>query len=196
MALLILAAGGSIRMGEPKQLLPLGDSTILGTVIETAKKSGVKNCYCVLGANASMISSEITEEGIEFIYNPLWEVGLASSIKAGVEHLQKLENPPEAILIVLADQPKITTAHLNQFISIANANKNCIVAASYEDKKGVPALFPAVFYDKLLSLEGDKGASNMLNSEAVDLIGIPLEKALFDIDTMADYKAFLKTQNV
>ena len=183
-------------MGVPKQLLPLGNSTILGTVIENAINSEATNCYCILGANADLIRLEVTSEEIEIIENPQWKNGLSSSIKVGLEHLLKLQKPPESILIVLGDQPNISSSHLNEIIAMATSNPETIVAANYDKKNGVPALFPAVFYSELMALEGDKGASNYLNSEGTKIISIPFGNALIDIDTMQDYEAFLKNQSL
>lgn len=189
-AVLILAAGKSSRMGFTKQLLKVGTKTLLERAIEAAKKSKATTLFCVLGANLDEIKSAISTENIEFIINKNYEKGLSSSIVAGISFIEKNENNFDSVLITLADQPKVDSAYLNQLIETFNSNSEKVIASKYDHKIGVPAIFPKIFFKKLLLLEGDKGAKNLLNSKLENVLAIVSDK-LLDIDTQEDYKNYI-----
>jgi molybdenum cofactor cytidylyltransferase len=189
-AILILAAGNSSRMGTPKQLLAVGDTTLLGVAIQNALKSNAQNMFCVLGANAKTIEPTISQYNIETIINPDYQKGLSSSIIRGVEELLNFD----AILITLSDQPKVDSEYLNQMISEYKNNPHPIIASLYDGIMGVPALFPKHYYPELLKLEGDKGAKQLLNSRDILIKTMKSSVNLLDIDTPEDYQKFLKKQ--
>lgn len=184
-AILILAAGTSSRMGTSKQLLPIGDTTLLGLSIENALKTNANEVFCVLGANAALIQKETDKYPVKVIFNTNYESGLSSSIVAGIKELKTYD----AVLIMLADQPKVDTHYLNELITSCKENPTKIIASNYGKKVGVPAIFPKAFYAELLQLKGDKGARDFLQSEK-DIIKL-LPKSLLDIDTQDDYHDFL-----
>jgi molybdenum cofactor cytidylyltransferase len=189
-AILLLAAGSSSRMGVAKQLLPIGEMTLLGIVIETALQSNANKVYCVLGANAEVIKQLISKYNIESIFNPNYKTGLSSSIVAGIEHF-KTQNF-DAVLIVLGDQPLIKAEYLNEMIATFKNYKGKIIASKYNNTFGVPSIIPKIYFNQLLKLKGDKGAKDFLNSNDV----IPLEnKNLMDIDTKKEYEDYLNSIN-
>ncbi|ARV07548.1 glycosyl transferase [Polaribacter sp. SA4-10] len=189
-AVLILAAGKSSRMGFTKQLLKVGTKTLLERAIEAGKKSKATTLFCVLGANLDEIKNEISTENIEFIINKNYEKGLSSSIVTGINFIEKSQNNFDAVLITLADQPKVDSTYLNQLIETFNSNSGKIIASKYDDKIGVPAIFPKIFFKKLVLLEGDKGAKNLLNSKLENILAVVSDK-LLDIDTKEDYKNYI-----
>lgn len=184
-ATLILAAGASSRMGEPKQLLPVGSTTLLGHIIEMALQTKTDKVYCVLGAYADLIHKEITQYPIEIIANKDYKKGLSSSIIAGISMLLHYD----AVVILLADQPKIDVGYVNKLITSSYMYPNKMIASSYGSSVGVPAIFPRLFYKNLLQLEGDKGARNFL--KANDHVHAIEHNALIDIDTKEAYTHFL-----
>lgn len=183
-AILILAAGSSSRMGTPKQLLPYKSTTFLGYTIEQAKQSRADATFCVLGANAEPIKKSIESYQIETIYNPDFKNGLSSSIVVGVKELQ---HNFDTILIMLADQPNINFNYLNKLIKTSVENPSKIIASNYQNKIGVPAIFPKKYFNHLLELKRDKGARNILNNNKSDIIKMPPFN-LTDIDTKEDYQ--------
>ncbi|WP_299124368.1 nucleotidyltransferase family protein [uncultured Winogradskyella sp.] len=190
-AILILAAGSSTRMNSAKQLLPVGNTTLLGIVIENALQSDANKVYCVLGANLKAIEKSISKYSIETIFNPEYKSGLSSSIVTGIQHIsnQKLD----AIILLLGDQPFIKTQYINSMITSYKNHYGKIVASTYTKTYGVPAIIPKNHFDKLLMLKGDKGAKAFLNSNEQDVI--PLDDAnLVDIDTIEDYEELLNSK--
>ncbi len=186
-ALLILAAGKSSRMGDIKQLLPYKETCILGKVIESALESEEKDIHVVLGANASVIKNKIKKYPIKYIINENYERGLSSSILCGIKTLSSYD----AVLISLGDQPKIDAIYLNKMISFFKKNKNCIVTSEYDDFNGVPAIFPKLFYTDLLKIKGDKGAKQLLNSKLNYIKSMGSSEKLLDIDTPEDYQKLI-----
>ncbi|XMO87185.1 nucleotidyltransferase family protein [Algibacter sp. AS12] len=189
-ALVILAAGQGSRMGGIKQLLPYKNSTLLQYVIKQTLVSNAGHVSCVLGANAQVLEKALTGSNVTIINNPKWELGLSSSISVAVSYLKTLKRLPEGVLLLLADQPQVESNYINEIIDCFKNNKGKIVASNYENGKGVPALFPAVYYDELITLKGDKGAKLFLMKNDESVIGLtPNSKTiLFDVDTPEDYK--------
>ncbi|ULC59067.1 nucleotidyltransferase family protein [Flaviramulus sp. BrNp1-15] len=193
-SVLILAAGNASRMGRIKQLLPYNNSTLLQVAINNALASKANDVHCVLGANSEIIQKEIKADKVTFINNPNWQEGLSSSIVAGVEYLKTLKEETDAIMIMLADQPKVDKYYLNELIDLFKKNENKIIASIYKNRKGVPAIFPSTHFNELLQLKGDKGANLLLNNSDQDVISpdLNINNILKDIDTPEDYKRFIK----
>jgi len=189
-AILILGAGSSTRMGKPKQTLSIGKTTLLGLSIENALQANAKNVYCVLGANAEIIIQSISKYNIEVIINDNHKKGLSSSIVSGIQHIQ--DKNFDAVLIMLADQPHVDFNYLNTLIQSFEKNPTKVSASKYKKNNGVPAIFPKALYQQLLKLKEDKGAKDFLNTHKTEVISIQSDK-LLDIDTQDDYQNFLKS---
>jgi len=189
-AIVILSAGRSTRMGTAKQLLAIGDTTLLGLSIIHAQKCNANQVICVLGADAEIIKDSISSYEIDIITNYNHKEGLSSSI---VESVNYLENKNiDAVLIMLADQPKVDSKYLNLLIDSFEKNPTKITASAYDQNIGVPAIFPKKHFKQLQKLKGDKGAKDFLNAHYKEIISIRNEK-LIDIDTKEDYLNFLKS---
>jgi molybdenum cofactor cytidylyltransferase len=188
-AILILAAGKSSRMGEAKQLLKLGATSLIQRSIETALDASCEKVYCVLGAYYKTIKAHIANYPVEVIYNPNFELGLSSSIKAGLNVLS--EQGIEAVMILLADQPGVTSAHLNALLKAYRSKPLHPVATSYKDGLGVPAVFPKNYFKPLKALSGDQGARVLLARTSPHISHIPFHD-LTDIDTPEDYRNLLQ----
>lgn len=188
-AILILAAGKSSRMGSTKQLLSYKKTTLLGWAIEQAKQSKANTVFCVLGANSEIIEKSIENYLVETIYNVDYNNGLSTSIIAGINHLK--DKNFDSVLIMLADQPNVTTDYLNQLIITSEENNSKIVVSNYGNKMGVPALFPKQYFNKLINLKGDNGAKDFLKMHLSEIIKMSTFN-LIDIDTREDYKNLVK----
>lgn len=188
-AILILAAGTSTRMGTAKQLLPVRDKTLLGLTIENAINSKANQVFCVLGANAETIEQSIKKYTIEIINNSNYKNGLSSSITEGIIYI--ITRNFDAVLIALGDQPKVESNYLNTLIDSFKNNPTQISASNYSNNAGVPAIFPKHYFEQLKHLKGDKGARELLNSHKDDIILFKTNQ-LIDIDTKQDYDNLLK----
>ena len=186
-AILILAAGSSSRMGKAKQLLPYKHTTLLGWSIEQAQRSKADEVICMLGANVEEIRQSIKSYNIKTIYNQNYKEGLGSSIVNGIKELQD----KDAVFVILADQPKITSVSLDKFLAQSNENPSKIVVSNYGKKVGVPAIFPKKYFEELKNLQGDKGARDFLNQLSEEIIKINTID-LVDIDTQDDYQNLIQ----
>lgn len=188
-ATLILAAGSSSRMGSPKQLLSVGNTTLLGTVIEKILLLNNNSIYCILGANADTIQKSITKYDLTILINSNYKNGLSSSIVSGIQHIKNLDY--DAVLIVLGDQPNIQIDYFEKIIEKWKNSQDFIIASNYTSRKGVPALFPKKYFTLMENLEGDKGASKLLNSDEFPIFTMDSNIDLFDVDTQKDYQTLI-----
>ncbi|WP_394748805.1 nucleotidyltransferase family protein [Spongiimicrobium salis] len=187
-AILILAAGSSTRMGTPKQILPWGDTTLLGNAIRSAQGTGIKDIYVVLGANAPQILEINPIKDIHFLTNSNWKEGLGTSIATGMRYFQEANKNYRGVLVMLGDQPLIDTTYLNKMITTFTLTKNSIVCTAYDEKKGVPALFDQVYFKEMILLSKDYGAKEILHANKKKLLALNALGKAVDLDTMEAYK--------
>jgi molybdenum cofactor cytidylyltransferase len=185
-ALIILAAGGSTRLGRPKQLLPYKDGNLLRHSVETALASRCRPIVVVLGSHADDCLDTIADLPIRATINDQWEAGLGTSIAAGLELLEKDRGNPDAALLMLCDQPHLTAEHLNRLVETHLGGAE-IAASEYEGSAGVPALFARSFFNELASLDPAHGAKPLIAKYADRVAYIPFPEGRVDIDTPADY---------
>lgn len=189
--LVILAAGESSRLGEPKQKVLFKGKTLLQRTVDTALHSACRPVIIVLGAYANEIQSEIESEGVIIYHNPHWEEGMASSIRSGIEVLEKTESEASDVIIMVCDQPFVDTTLLDFMINKKAITGKEIIACSYKNTLGVPVLFDKKFFPDLLSLEGEEGAKKLIMKHKESVADIPFPPGSFDIDTTDDYEALI-----
>ena len=191
-AVLIPAAGNSSRMGRPKQLLPWKESTLLGKCIHIAK-SITDKIVIVNGAYKEEIEAEVKKFNVETVHNLNWREGIGNSIAFGVNHIVEKYQGIDGILIVLPDQPFVTTVYLKAMVEMFSDYHNSILATQYNRMNhGVPVMFPKRYFEELKKLTGDKGAKTILEKYNDNVVSITPEFKLKDIDTVDDYQDLLK----
>jgi molybdenum cofactor cytidylyltransferase len=183
-SILILAAGSSSRLGQPKQLVIFEEQTLIERIIQTALSVSEK-VSVVLGANIDLIKPrlEAFTDRINIIENPKWQEGMGTSISLGVE---KLASKSDGILILLTDQPLISQVLLQKMMQTFAERKFPIVACNYGEQLGVPILFDKSFFPELMSLKGEQGARIFLQNYSEKIASISFRDGLFDIDTPFD----------
>ncbi|MDG1697897.1 MAG: nucleotidyltransferase family protein [Polaribacter sp.] len=193
LVVLILAAGSSSRMGSIKQLLSINEKTLLQHTLDLSIKIKSTKTLCILGAHAEEIMQKVEGKKIEFVINRNHKLGLSSSIIRGIEHLQEKKTSFDGLFILLADQPAIKIDYYDEMMRLFLKNKKKIIASTYENGPGVPAIFPAVFTKDLLQITGDKGAKEFLQKNKNKTLSPQTPVNLLDIDTPKDYKHFIGT---
>ena len=184
---IILAAGASRRLGQPKQLVCIGDETLLGRTVRVAMESDVGPVFVVLGAHRERIADEVDLTGVHAVFNPDWERGIASSIGAGIVALQQELPDATAALLMVCDQPRLTAAHLRELTAVFDAGAGpAIVASAYAGIAGIPAIFPASEFEALLDLRGDEGARRVMRNPRCLLETVSFDGGEVDVDTLAD----------
>lgn len=196
LAVLIIAGGNSSRLGQPKQLVKFNGKSLIQKTIQLARevhhsKHQLHDIVCVLGFQYQSILDTLQLDQEIIIRNSQWEIGMGTSIAAGI---QSLKNQADAVLILLCDQYLLTLADVNQLTASweeNNLNEKMIIASQYQcqtSKKtilGAPAIFPKFYFDQLSQLT-DKGARKILNNYSVQVIATPLKNSAFDLDTPQD----------
>lgn len=178
--ILILAAGASSRLGQPKQLVKLGGRPALHIVISNAVAVAGHDVTVVLGANARDMTYLLDRTSASWVVNRDWAEGMASSIRAGLASL-----PPacEAVLILLGDQVGVTADDLKRLVNAWKGNEGSIAASVYDRQIGVPAIFPYFCFSELAELRGDRGARSILERNRDRLIRVAMPSAAIDLDT-------------
>jgi molybdenum cofactor cytidylyltransferase len=184
---ILLAAGASTRMGCVKLLLPWKNSTLLEHSIEQLKESEIDFFVVVLGANQDIMREKVNFDGIDVVVNSQWRKGMATSIASGVSFLLKKKPEIQSVLVALADQPLLDYKYYNNLIDKFLISKNKIVASSYSDAMGVPAIFDRDYFDDLLNLEGSQGARSLLRGGSVKVTPVNAGELALDLDTRETY---------
>ncbi|NQY21216.1 MAG: nucleotidyltransferase family protein [Campylobacteraceae bacterium] len=178
-AVLILAAGTSSRLGQAKQLVTYQNISLLENACNKALNIS-NNVFVVLGAKQIECQEKIKNLNVKVVINNEYKEGLASSIKAGIQELLEYEQ----VLIMLCDQPFIPFSHFDKIINESKGNTK-IICSCYNNKLAVPALFSKVHFLSLLQLNGDKGAKGIIETSEHKYISLNNDLA-FDIDTNLD----------
>jgi molybdenum cofactor cytidylyltransferase len=187
-AIVILAAGMSARMGSPKQLLSYKNKNLLRHTVDEALATGCESVFVVLGANLDLLRNELRDKPVSVIENKHWQEGTASSICSALEKIAGTILRPDSIIFMVCDQPYVSSSLLLSLVAKRQETKMPIVASSYEDKLGTPALFHRSMFPALMELTGDKGARKLIadNMERVATVSFP--QGITDIDTKEDYE--------
>lgn len=187
-AVLILAAGASRRLGRPKQQLVFHEHTLLDRMMLTATSLKAGPVVVVLSNDADTA----IPDGVIPVMNHQWEEGMASSIRCGIERLQRDFPSIETVIIAVCDQPYVSVDLLEALIQMHEQTKHPMIACAYADTIGTPVLFHQSLFHELLQLKGDKGARQLLNKNQhrVGLVNFPLGN--IDIDTEEDYVRLIK----
>jgi len=191
----ILAGGQSKRLGSPKQLLQVEGTTLLERTISAAQELGDGPVVVVLGAHAELILPEVRQAGIEVILNTDWQEGMASSLRAGIRHVEARHPQIDGILFLVCDQPFLQADLLQRLINLQASADLPVAACRYGDRLGTPALFHQSVFSLLLDLKGDTGARKLLEGMADQVAVLDFEKGIYDIDTREDYERLLIYKN-
>jgi molybdenum cofactor cytidylyltransferase len=185
-ACVLLAAGGSSRLGQPKQLVRRRCKPLLLHALDAARSIPIadERIVVVLGAGATSLRALLRRHAprVNVSPNPYWETGLASSLRNG---LAAAPRDAAAALVLLVDQPDVDADALRRLIAAWRRRPGMPAAAHYSSRAGVPAMLPRRTWRLMRALEGDAGARALLRgAEAVTLVAMP--EAAFDVDTPAD----------
>lgn len=183
---LVLAAGASTRLGQPKQLVRLRGRPALHIVLSNAVAVAGNAVTVVVGANASELSHLLSHSPASAIVNKQWQDGLASSLRCG---LASVPAAADAVMVVLGDQVCVTSDDLKRLLAAWKEQANVIAAAAYGQTIGVPAIFPRAFFGELAELRGDQGARRVLMRNPDRLVRVPMPNAAIDLDTPEDLAA-------
>jgi molybdenum cofactor cytidylyltransferase len=183
----VLAAGGSRRLGQPKQLLPWRGATLLDHTLGTARACGFHQLLCVLGGGADAVREQVDLSGAEVVVNDHFGEGCSSSIAAA---LGAVDPRADVLVLLLGDQPGVTPETVAALL--AGRGDAPLAACRYEDGRGHPLAFARSTFADLSSLHGDKGVWKLLDRREDDVADVPVSGVIpRDVDTWDDYHAAL-----
>jgi molybdenum cofactor cytidylyltransferase len=184
---LVLAAGGSSRLGQPKQLLPFGGATLLDHTLGVARGCGFDQLVCVLGGGACEVRATVDLEGVEVVVNEGFGSGCSSSIAAALPVVDG-----DVLVLLLGDQPGVVPASVRALVT--GRGSAALAVCRYDDGRGHPFAFARSVFPELAALHGDKGVWKLLDraGDAVVEVRVPGDVPL-DVDTWEDYEAVLAT---
>ena len=190
---IVLAAGESKRMGEPKLLLPFGGRTIIEAVAESVVSSEVDGTLVVVGAERKEIEGKIIDYGVKSVLNPDFQSGMLSSIQCG---FRSVPEGTRAVLVVLGDQPRISSGIINQLIKAYKKTGKGIVLPVFEGERGHPVIIDMKYREEVENLSPDIGLRGTVYSHPEDILEVEVDTSsiLKDIDNESDYKRELKSK--
>ncbi len=174
-------------MGTPKQMLPYQGRSLIRYLTETAIASFCSPIIVVLGAYAEQIRPEISQLPLQIVENHDWQQGMNTSIRRGMECLKTISEPIEAVVILVCDQPFVSTQIINQLVEAYHATGKAIIASEYAHTLGVPTLFKAHFFSELMTLKPNQGAKQIIQAHHQDVFPLAFPEGVIDLDTSDDY---------
>ncbi len=187
--IIILAAGNSTRMGEPKQLMMYKNKTLLQHIIGEAKNTNLEPVICVTGYQSDPITESVSRLGISIVYNEQWREGMGSGISVGIKQL--LLSDVDSVILAVSDQPHVSSDLFRTMLEMKVKSGKGIIACSYAGTLGTPVLFDKDYFNQLNSLNGNQGAKNIVNMHLSDVCPVEFENGSVDIDTKQDYEKLI-----
>lgn len=188
-SVILLAAGSSSRLGRPKQLVEVDGVPLLLKSTLAALDANYKHIAVVLGANAEAHKKTIAHLPVEIIIHNEWEKGMGSSLKAGLQHVLTSRPDTHAVVVLVCDQPLLTSTHLINLFDVYGKTANPIVASRYGFTLGVPALFDQTLFQEIVKIKDAQGAKGIIESHSASISAIDWPAGKLDIDTPEDLKS-------
>jgi molybdenum cofactor cytidylyltransferase len=184
---LVLGAGGSTRLGRPKQLLPYGEGTLLGHVAGIARACGFDQTIVAIGGSAADVRAGVDLAGAEVVVNDAYGAGCSSSIAAA---LAAVDPRCDVMVLMLGDQPGVTAETVQAVL--AGRGNAPLAVCRYDDGDGHPIAFARSVFADLADLHGDKGVWRLLDRRAAEVARVRIAGPVpRDVDTPEDYQAVL-----
>jgi len=183
----VLAAGGSERLGQPKQLILLNGETLIARALRLANETGASPVFSVLGAQHELVAKAIGTSGAIAVINENWRAGISTSIVAGLRAVAEQAPDSRGVLLLVCDQPRLSVHHLRElFRAFDEREGEAIVASAYASTRGIPAIFPRAVFPGLLALRGDRGARTLIENAPCRVVSVRFEGGELDIDSPRD----------
>jgi molybdenum cofactor cytidylyltransferase len=185
---LVLAAGGSRRLGTPKQLLPLGGRTLLDHALDAAHSSGFDQLIVAIGGSSDEVRARVDLTGADVVENPDYGEGCSSSIAAS---LAAVDPRCEVLVLMLGDQPGVTAVTVRALLA-GRGERTAMAVCRYDDGRGHPLAFGRALFDDLRGLHGDKAVWKLMDRIGDEVVEVRVPGPIpRDVDTREDYEAVL-----
>jgi molybdenum cofactor cytidylyltransferase len=188
----VLAAGSSSRLGQPKQLIKYKGKPLLQNILDHSQVLSFTSKVLILGAYAEEINKNIDTGEFKVIINEQWEEGIASSIREGVRSSWEINPNLENILFLLSDQPFVTSALIKELLDTHKKEGKTITGCRYDKTVGVPVIFNKNMFQELCHLNGDRGAKVLIRKYPDKVAAVSFDLGSVDVDEPDDYTKLLK----
>jgi molybdenum cofactor cytidylyltransferase len=189
---LVLGAGGSKRLGRPKQLLGYGDGTLLGHAVGVARSCGFQQTIVAIGGYADDVRAGVDLTGTEVVVNDGYGAGCSSSIAAAIA---AVDPRCDVMVLMLGDQPGVSAETVAALL--AGRGDAPLAVCRYDDGNGHPIAFARSQFPALADLHGDKGVWRLLDQRSSEVAEVPIAGPIpRDVDTPEDYQAVLDDMSV
>lgn len=185
-AAVVLAAGASRRLGQPKQLVQVEGESLLRRTARIALAAGYEPVFVVLGFEAAGMAIEVADLSIRALINDDWNLGMATSIRTGTIAALAVRPEVDALLLLVCDQPQLSASHLQALLAAHRQGSLPITASEYGGKAGVPAVLARAMGPELLTLEGDAGAREIIRRVPARVSTVSWPAGLVDVDLPED----------
>jgi molybdenum cofactor cytidylyltransferase len=172
-AAVVLAAGASRRLGQPKQLIRIEGEGLLRRTARLALEAGCAPVVIVLGFEAQRMAVEIAGLNVEAVVNANWSAGMGSSLACGVAAARTARPETDALLVLVCDQPRLTAEYLRRLLALHASGSALVTASAYAGRAGVPAVFALPLFHELMRIEGDRGARDLISGHNAQTLGWP-----------------------
>jgi molybdenum cofactor cytidylyltransferase len=190
-ASIVLAAGSSGRMGSPKALLKIGETTFIQHIVDILSRHNIVQIHVVLGAHAEEIKPTLSDMPVAVVTNAQWQNGQLSSLIKGLETIN--EQQTDGLLVWPVDHPLVPGVVIDELIEVFENNPGRIVIPKFEGRRGHPVIFPKSLFNDLRSAPADEGARAIIhrNEELVYELNTKEKEVLVNIDTPEDYHRYI-----
>lgn len=185
-AALLLAAGGSSRLGRPKQLVEVDGMSLVRRAAESVLAVGCRPVIAVVGHRHEEVVGQLDGLEIDTLHHPEWEAGMGTSLAEGARALQAIDLHLSGVLVSVCDQPALTAIVLQRLIDAYDGTAGRCVGSAYAGRVGVPAIFAAELLPRLAERTGDRGARDLLVARPERLVTVSWEEGAFDLDRPQD----------
>ena len=189
----ILAAGGSSRFGQPKQLVQFRGTTLVRRTVNAAREAGCWPIIVVVGGAAEQVVGELAGMTALTVKNREWQCGIGGSIRCGIKHLLGSAPRVHAAVLLVCDQPFVNADTIRNLLRVWQRDNKSIVASTYAETFGVPALFEHSFFPELLSLPDGVGAKSIILRNREYVAECPFPEGSIDMDTPETYESVART---
>jgi molybdenum cofactor cytidylyltransferase len=187
LAIVLLAAGGSSRMGFPKQLIPFEGKKLVQIVAERLLACRCFPTVVILGGNSREVLPLLQGYTLDILENLDWQSGMSTSIRCAVTFVKAQYPEVTHLMFALVDQPSVQAEEYSSLVEAAKTAPNKVIAAFYAGQWGAPMIFPSIYWNDLLQLTGDRGAAGIVRKmNPLDVVSIEMPNAGYDWDSPAD----------
>jgi molybdenum cofactor cytidylyltransferase len=178
-------------MGSSKQTLQFRGESLLRRVVLAALSAGCRPVVVVTGAHAELSGRELNGLDVQEVFNAGWETGMASSVRAGIQGLVSMDTDVAAAVLLLCDQPHVTSDLISSLLAAHRATGSSVIASAYGESFGVPALFSRTLFRELMQLEGMSGAKEIIKRHVREAHFLPFKEGEVDVDTPEDFSRLI-----